>query len=223
MDLSTVYERLHNLTQSRIVKSDIARTLDVDPAQLRRKEVAKTDLKLDELKLIANAFNLPVKSLINPEYNNESTVFQTKKIDEMLNPTVTLDYFPDVCGSCGNGVFQFSIKKEQITVPQNAFFKKFSPVKKYFVINAYGNSMEPIFYDKDKLIVQQYEGEQIIDNKPYLFCYKDEIFIKKLAKNVDQLIIIPENKDYDVRKLEGKQLEDVNIIGLVVGLMRDLR
>jgi SOS-response transcriptional repressor LexA len=36
-------------------------------------------------------------------------------------------------------------------------------------------------------------------------------------------MIIPENKDYDIRKLEGDQLKDVNIIGQIVGLMRDLR
>lgn len=173
------------------------------------------------------------KQYVGQIINKELTPEQIKQLEDYFkidftnvnqnNENLYIDYFPDVCGSCGNGVFQFSVKKELITVPQNAFFKKFSPVKKYFVINAYGNSMEPVFYDKDKLIVQQWEGEQIIDNKPYLFCYKDEIFIKKLAKNVDQLMIIPENKDYDIRKLEGKQLEDVNIIGLVVGLMRDLR
>ena len=136
---------------------------------------------------------------------------------------VQIDYYPDVCGSCGNGVFQFSTRKEQITIPRNAFWGHLSKSKEYFVINAYGNSMEPFICDKDKLIIENWQGEQIVDNKAYLFCYKDELFIKRLAKNVDQLMIIPENKDYDIRKLEGDQLKDVNIIGKVVGLMRDLR
>lgn len=196
---------LQNLTKRKITYEDIAHSLDMSGNALRNWVYRNRELKEFELQKIDDYFNVTTQ---NKTTNSNS---------------VTLDYYPDVFGSCGNGVFQFSVKKEQITVPQNAFFKKFSPVKKYFVINAYGNSMEPVFYDKDKLIVQQWEGEQIIDNKPYLFCYKDEIFIKKLAKNVDQLMIIPENKDYDIRKLEGKQLEDVNIIGLIVGLMRDLR
>ena len=83
--------------------------------------------------------------------------------------------------------------------------------------------MQPFIYDKDKLIIENYDGEQIIDNRPYIFAYKDEIFIKRLAKNINQLVIIPENKDYDIIKLEGEQLQDICIIGLVVGLMRDLR
>lgn len=203
---------LQKLTNKKITYTEIGNIWGVGRATVSaRANNPKSKVSEKEILLLENAYNV---SLSNIKQNIQN------QID---NREVTLDYFPDVCGSCGNGVFQFSVKKEQITVPQNAFFKKFSPVKKYFVINAYGNSMEPVFYDKDKLIVQQWEGEQIIDNKPYLFCYKDEIFIKKLAKNVDQLMIIPENKDYDIRKLEGKQLEDVNIIGLIVGLMRDLR
>ena len=137
--------------------------------------------------------------------------------------SVTLDYYPDVFGSCGNGVFELSPEKTQIIVPKNAFFEKFSPNKTYSVINATGNSMQPLIFDKDKLIIEHWNGEQIIDNRPYIFCYKDEIFIKRLAKNVDQLMIISENKDYDIRKLSGNQLKDVNIIGQIVGLMRDLR
>lgn len=73
MDLATLYSRLHNLTQSRIVKSDIAKILDVDPAQLRRKEVAQTDLKQSELKIIAEAFDIPLSSLICQENINAIT------------------------------------------------------------------------------------------------------------------------------------------------------
>jgi len=200
---------LQNLTKERITQKDIGDALGISKQAIGNKKADNYQFADYEVSKIKNY-------IINKYGKEKCTLVDNSN-------SVTLDYFPDVFGSCGNGVFQFSVKKEQITVPQNAFFKKFSPVKKYFVINAYGSSMEPVFYDKDKLIVQQWEGEQIIDNKPYLFCYKDEIFIKKLAKNVDQLMIIPENKDYDIRKLEGKQLEDVNIIGLIVGLMRDLR
>ena len=145
------------------------------------------------------------------------------KTSSIADDSIVLDYYPDMFGSCGNGVFALSPIKEQLIVPKKAFFTRFSPVKKYSVINAYGNSMQPFICDRDKLIVEHYEGEQIIDNRPYIFCYKNELFIKRLVKNVNQLIIIPENKDYDIIKLKEKELEDVNIIGQIVGLMRDLR
>lgn len=152
-----------------------------------------------------------------------------KQIENILNSdvisddSIILDYYPDMFGSCGNGIFALSPVKEQLIVPKKAFFTRFSPIKQYSVINAYGDSMQPFICDRDKLIVEHYEGEQIIDNRPYIFCYKDEIFIKRLVKNVNQLVIIPENKDYDTIKLVGKELEDINIIGQIVGLMRNLR
>lgn len=162
---------------------------------------------------------------------NRDSIFSAAEIEkiekyyhvEIDSESITLDYYPDVCGSCGNGVFEFSTRKEHLTVQKSALFKNFTPGKQYFIVNAYGNSMQPFIYDKDKLIIENYDGEQIIDNRPYIFAYKDEIFIKRLAKNINQLVIIPENKDYDIIKLEGEQLQDICIIGLVVGLMRDLR
>lgn len=150
-------------------------------------------------------------------------IINEKLKNQNIDDSISLDYFPDVFGSCGNGVFQFSTEKELITIPKSSLFKHFNPSKQYFVINAYGNSMEPYIYDKDKLVVESWNGGQIIDNRPYLFCYKDEIFVKRLTKNVNQLVIIPENKDYDIIKLKDKELENVNIIGQIVGLVRDLR
>lgn len=200
---------LQNLTKQRITQKDLGDALGISKQAIGNKKADNYEFAEFEVEKITNY-------VLNKYTSNECTLIDNSE-------HVTLDYFPDVFGSCGNGVFQFSTKKEQITIPQSSLFKKLTPGKQYFVINAYGNSMQPYIMDKDKLIVESWEGEQIIDNRPYVFAYKDEIFIKRLAKNVDQLMIIPENKDYDVRKLVGKQLADVTIIGQIVGLMRDLR
>lgn len=195
---------LQNLIKRKITYEELAPILGVESGNaIRNWKYRKRPLKDFEIQKIDDAFN----------------IFQQNKTKD----SVTLDYYPDVFGSCGNGVFELSPEKTQIIVPKNAFFENFSPNKAYSVINATGNSMQPLIFDKDKLIIEHWNGEQIIDNKPYIFCYKDEIFVKRLAKNVDQLMIISENKDYDIRKLTGDQLKDVNIIGQIVGLMRDLR
>ena len=197
---------LQNLIKRKITYEELAPILGVESGNaIRNWKYRKRPLKDFEIQKLDEAFNI-----VSTKQNKTSD-------------SVTLDYYPDIFGSCGNGVFELSQEKDQIIVPKKAFFEKFSPVKQYSVINARGNSMMPLFYDNDKLIVEHWNGEQIIDNKPYIFCYKDEIFIKRLAKNVDQLMIISENKDYDIRKLTGNQLKDVNIIGQIVGLMRDLR
>ena len=200
MRYSVLLDRLQNLTNHKPSQSEIGKILGLRQTAISGRANRDSNFSDNEIRKIEQYYHIVIE-----------------------NDSVTLDYYPDVFGSCGNGVFELSPEKTQIIVPKNAFFEKFSPNKTYSVINATGNSMQPLIFDKDKLIIEHWNGEQIIDNRPYIFCYKDEIFIKRLAKNVDQLLIISENKDYDIRKLSGNQLKDVNIIGQIVGLMRDLR
>ena len=200
MRYSLLIERLQNLINYKPSQTELGKILGIAQTAISGRANRDSNFSAEEIKKIELYYHIAVES-----------------------DNITLDYYPEVCGSCGNGVFQFSTRKEQITVPKNVLFKSITPGKQYFIVNAYGNSMQPFIYDKDKLIIENYDGEQIIDNRPYIFAYKDEIFIKRLAKNINQLMIIPENTDYDVIKLEGAQLQDVCIIGQVVGLMRDLR
>lgn len=200
MRYTVLLDRLQNLINYKPSQSEIGKILDLRQTAISGRANRDSNFSDDEIRKIEQYYHVFIE-----------------------DDNLTIDYYPDVFGSCGNGVFELSPEKTQIIVPKNAFFENFSQNKTYSVINAHGNSMQPLIFDKDKLIVEHWNGEQIIDNKPYIFCYKDEIFIKRLAKNVDQLMIISENKDYDTRKLSGDQLKDVSIIGLVVGLMRDLR
>lgn len=203
MQIDEKITRLQNLINRKVTYEDIAHSLGMSGNALRNWVYRNRELKEFEIRKIDNYFKITTQ-------NNTQT------------DSITLDYYPEVCGSCGNGVFQFSTKKELMSLPESAF-SHFSPVKQYFVINAYGDSMQPIILDKDKLIIEHYEGESIIDNRTYLFCFNDELFIKKLAKNVNQLLIIPENKNYDIIKLVGSDMNKVDILGRVVGLLRDLR
>lgn len=208
MQYSVLLDRLQKLTNQNITQAELCRVLNLKQSTMGNRQIRNSQFSDAEIEQINKYYGIDIYSC---------------NTNSVIPDSVTIDYYPDVFGSCGNGVFELSPEKTQIIVPKNAFFEKFSQNKTYSVINATGNSMQPLIFDKDKLIIEHWNGEQIIDNKPYIFCYKDEIFIKRLAKNVDQLMIISENKDYDIRKLEGEQLKDVNIIGQIVGLMRDLR
>lgn len=145
-------------------------------------------------------------------------------IESSTEEKIAVDYYPDVFGSCGNGKFVLSTQKEVINVPKK-LFQHFSSVKKYSVINAVGDSMSPTIYDKDKLIVEHWEGEQIKDNQVYVFAYNNEIFVKRLVKNVDEIVITSDNTSpiYRPRFIEKEDMNNVLIIGQIVGLFRELR
>ena len=203
--------QLQNLIKRKITKQEIADILGLGSSQAVINRINRNQ-HLKEFEI------LKLDDFFKSEINKTNPI-----IADASSEDVILDFFPDVFGSCGNGAFALSELREQIIVPKKAFFTAYNPIKKYSVIRARGNSMEPAIYDNDYLIVEHSNGEQIIDNRPYIFSYKDEIFIKRLAKNVNQLVIIPENKMFDIVKLVGAEIQDVNIIGQVVGLMRDLR
>lgn len=133
------------------------------------------------------------------------------------NNSVELNYYPDVFASCGTGCTVFQESPEKISISKDSI-PDYSPNAKYSVINASGSSMYPIIFEGDKIILKHWQGEQIIDDKIYLFTYNYELFIKKLVKNIDQIIIKSENKEYENRIITPN--ETFKIIGRVIGLIR---
>ena len=131
---------------------------------------------------------------------------------------ITLDFYPDVFGSCGSGSMVFSETSEKIAVTKE-LITNYSASNKYSVISARGSSMSPVINDDDKLVIQHDVNGQIIDDTVYLFRYNDELFIKRLVKNVDQIVCISENPRFQDRIIEPNG-DNFSIIGKVVGLFR---
>lgn len=113
-----------------------------------------------------------------------------------------------------------SFSKHTIDVPLDCL-DSFSKFKKYFALNATGDTMSPYIKDNDKLIIEYHNGEQIKDNKIYIFNYDNEIFIKRLVKNIDQIVVKSDNNIYPIRFIEAPNSKKVKIIGQIVGLIRD--
>ena len=134
------------------------------------------------------------------------------------NDNITLDFYPDVFGSCGSGCMVFSEAKEKLAVTKD-IITNYSASNQYSIISARGSSMSPTINDDDKLVIQHNLNEQIIDDTVYLFRYNDELFIKRLVKNVDQIVCISENPRFQDRIIEPKG-DNFSIIGKVVGLFR---
>ena len=156
---------------------------------------------LEELIKIERAMALPMGSLSG-----------------VSSSDISIDYYPDVFGSCGSGCMVFSESKEKLAVTKD-IITNYSASNQYSIISARGSSMSPVINDDDRLIIQHNLNEQIIDDTVYLFRYNDELFIKRLVKNVDQIVCISENPRFQDRIIEPKG-DNFSIIGKVVGLFR---
>ena len=184
--------------------------------------------------LLAESLGITRQTVSN-RIKNESqvTVSELKKIEDFFGITlfmddessekdfVKIDYYSDVFASCGNGNIIFSEEKTKLQMP-TLFIEGFSKQKTYSMINASGNSMTPTIDNSDKLIVEHWNGEQIQDNKVYVFCFNNEFFVKRLSKNLDEIIIKSDNPDYRIRTINGTTTEELILIGKVVGIIKAL-
>ncbi len=204
-------------------------------------------MNLDELRnLISDNIGVPVnqsllaeslgitRQTISNRIKNESevTVSELQKAEcffniSLFNTTANqegltyVDYYKDVFASCGNGSIVFSSEKTKLPI-STSMITGYSKNKLYSVINATGNSMAPTISGGDKLIVEHWNGDQIQDNKIYVFCYNSEFFVKRLSKNIDEIIIKSDNPEYRTRTISAKSVNDLILIGKIVGSVKSL-
>ena len=137
------------------------------------------------------------------------------------NDVTYIDYYHDVFASCGGGSIVFSNEKTKQVI-STGMIDGYSQNKLYSIINATGNSMSPTIEDGDKLIIEHWSGEQIQDDKVYVFCYNNEFFVKRLSKNIDEIIIKSDNPEFRTRTINQKAFSDLILIGKVITIIKSL-
>ena len=183
--------------------------------------------------MLAESLGITRQTVSNRIKNqSEVTVSELKKVEEYFKinffDTVNsqcdiayVDYYSDVFASCGDGSIVFSSYTTKIPIPVS-IINGYSKSKLYSIINATGNSMSPTIDDGDKLIVEHWSGSQIQDNKIYVFCYNNEFYVKRLYKNIDEIIIKSDNPEYRTRTVSANSLSDLILIGKIVATVKSL-
>ncbi len=183
--------------------------------------------------MLAESLGITRQTVSNRIKNDSQvTVSEIKKIEDFFNITLFsssdasenithINYYSDVFASCGSGSIVFSEEKTKITI-STLLIEDFSKQKEYSIINASGNSMSPTIDNGDKLIVEHLNGNQIQDNKIYVFCFNNEFFVKRLCKNIDEIIIKSDNQEYRTRTINGDTINELIPIGKIVGVIKSI-
>lgn len=182
--------------------------------------------------MLAESLGITRQTVSNRIKNeSEVTVSELKRAENFFNVNLFdqsssedlayIDYYMDVFASCGSGNIVFSSDKTKLPIAVS-MIKGYSKNKLYSMINASGNSMSPTIDNGDKLIVEHWQGEQIQDNKIYVFCYNNEFFVKRLSKNLDEIIIKSDNPEYRIRTISGKSVSDLILIGKIIANIKSL-
>lgn len=200
MKYNELFDTLQILTGRKPSVTELAEIIGVPTRTLYTRGQRNSSFSLKEIELI--------------EYKYGVLLVKTNN-----NDIASLNYYPNVFASCGNGLTIFDESSEKIAVTKD-IISGYSAKNSYSVISARGSSMSPTINDDDKLIIQHNQNEQIIDDNVYLFRYNDQLFIKRLVKNIDQLVCISENPRFEDRIIMPTA-DNFSIIGKVVGLFRN--
>lgn len=205
MKLEELLTILSKKTDSYVNQSLLAESLGITRQTVSNRIKNESQVTVSELKKIEDYFGV---DLFNSNEDNNSDI-------------IKIDYYTDVFASCGNGNIIFSEEKIKLPI-STLLIEGFSSQKKYSIINASGNSMSPTIDNGDKLIVEHWLGNQIQDNKVYVFCFNNEFFVKRLSKNLDEIIIKSDNPEYRIRTINGSTVENLSLVGKIVGVIKTL-
>lgn len=191
---------LQNLIKRKVTYDELAPILGVKTGQaVRNRKSRKKPLAEFEIKKIDEAF----KNEIN------------KACKKNIVQQIVVDYYPDVIASCGPGGFEMSQECIQYEVPAT-LFPPARNVKGYSMCHAKGNSMFPRIWDGDFVICEHKDNMKIENGEMYIFCYDDQIYLKRLTKNINQIVVESENPDFPTQYIEKEQMNDVHLIGHVI-------
>ena len=191
----------------RLSQEELAKIIGVDQKTISHWENGVNEPQLHKLRIFCDNFKIPMS-------------YFTGETSRQIENVMFIDYYPDVYASCGRGGLISSQNKETLAMPVELLPTRIRNDKTYSIIRTRGNSMAPEIQDGDMLLVEKYDGEQIVDNSIYFFMYENEVYVKRLSKNINEVVITSDNKDYRQIILRNEELENFFIIGKVFGFAR---
>lgn len=221
MKHSEIIETITKETGKTPTQQQLADILDTTKNTIGSRAFRDMEYSVKEIDKISEAFGIDLFQISWVKNKLEKDVVKDLASSYVGEDVLVANYYPEIFGSCGTGTFVPAEYKERIHVPKQCIHG-YSRGKNYSVINARGDSMQPYIQDKDLLIFEDYDGEQICDNRIYVFRYGDKIFVKRLILNINQLIIKSDNPapEYKTITIDLTENTDIQIIGKFVGLMR---
>ncbi len=175
----------------------------------------KARFNLQHLVKIAEALGVPVYQLLS-----EEPLLPVSRFQEML-PAVQEKYrlVPKVSpAACGASGIIPSEEVEDWLAFKEEFLRRF---KNPIVTTAVGDSMEPLIYDGDVLLIDRDENKRVNPDRRKLYLVnfpqtmeEVAITVKRIAVAGDKLFLIPINPDYPVQETD---IKDRTLLDFIIG------
>jgi len=220
-------ERLKLLRKKlKLTQNQLGEKLGVKGITIRRYENESKRLPLMLIYALAGLFK------VNPDWLRygkgkmflEEDISDSEKIEYVQVP-----YFENglAAGSYGGAI---NYEEAPIVLSINPdFLKNVLSVKNFhnlFILNVVGNSMEPTLNPGDLIFVNPIENDYatIITGAIYVILFENECFVKRIEKDPvkKQIRLLSDNKNYQPIEIKNEELDNLTIIGRVVGKFKKL-
>lgn len=197
-------------------QSMLARATNISNDYMSRIELGKvSNVGIEVVEAIAKNLTVPITFLLNDQETEHKKNWSPEIIDQFVE-------VPLLSGSVSAGDFQQSFKDwkgEVITIPKLTHKSKdFS--KELIAWRVRGRSMEPKYLDGDCIVISRtFDSRDGLD----VITVRDanEITVKQIKMFKDGSIELrPYNPDYP--SIHVQSLNDLQILGVVVALFRDM-
>ncbi|MBQ4838763.1 MULTISPECIES: XRE family transcriptional regulator [Pseudoalteromonas] len=220
--LNTLAERVEEAIKPHSIRA-FASKIDVSEGTLRR-ILKGEDPKLSIIERISSEAQVSLLWLITGEDScaPDSTLHPIVKLDEFNDAFVLVPGY-HVSVSTGHGAFN-----DQMQVSRHlAFRKKWLEYKnleksKLAVVFAKGDSMEPTIHNNNTILVDL-SDKKLSEGLIYVVRLGEELYAKRLQQYLDGSVrLISDNKEYVEQVVKPDEMEQLEIIGKVVWIGKDL-
>ena len=230
--------RLKGLIGDESVRS-FGRSVGISDTTIRKYLSGETEPTLSRLVTLAKKCNVSIEWLATGE-ERESSVHIDSKVTEFVEAQYvanadniySIDEFKEeyalipgyhVSVSTGHG----TLNNDDPIKRHLAFRRKWLNYRKLnekglAVVFASGDSMEPTIYSGNSILVDTADT-QLKDGSIYVLRFGENLFAKRLQQRFDNSVtLISDNKEYPEQIILENELEQLNIIGKVVWIGKDV-
>lgn len=173
----------------------------------------------------ASVFQSAIGTGINQVHghNNDVKIIGSDRVNEVNSEAmIGIPFYSGVYASAGGGAVLPTSSDPAIMMFNPSFLKDFFRVDKYngiHIITATGNSMEPKIFAGELLFINPYENENssIIEGAIYVVISSGHTYVKRIYPNGKELRLVSDNTKISDIVLMGDEIEEMTIIGRVVG------
>ncbi len=194
MKYSELIYALKNLINYEPKQIELCRILDIKPTAMSARVQRNSDFSIDEIEKIEKKYNIKI---------NSSDGF------------ITLRYFPKNINYSIDNEFKIEGECVEYKLPENIFpYGSFKNVYSMCRVKMY--DMKPLINYDDFVIFESNSDMEIRNGELYIFYYDKQIYLKRLCKNINQIVVLSENPDFTTQYIEKSEIKDLKLIGRVI-------